>query len=204
MAQGRQRVRPPQRRTQSPTSFSDLMGREVEEEERRKLREEVTRLAMEQKELKIRFEEEAAQHNQLLNQAAGTEATLAENFEQSVAEGGSDEGSLEENKVGSDTDLEESKGGLDADLEERMGGVASKFEERVLLRVEAKLEQMVEAAVMLRLGEAEEEHLEKSLKVEELVEKAVRLRLRAEQNQLDNSSTNRSGATGNNMLNSKT
>ena len=43
------------------------------------------------------------------------------------------------------------------------------------------------------LGEAEQGQVEKSLKFEEVVERAVRLRLRAEQNQVDNSSTNRSG-----------
>ena len=156
--------------------------KEVEKEERGKLREEMTRLAMEQKELKIKFEEEVAQHN--LGQAIGKETTLAAGFEQSVADGGSDKESLEE-----------SEGGLDANLEERVGGGASKLEERVLLRVEAKLEQMVEAEVMLRLGEAEQEQLEKSVKLEQLVEKAVRLRLRAEKNQLDNSSTHTPGAT---------
>ena len=156
--------------------------KEVEEEERRKLREEMTRLTMEQKELKIKFEEEVAQHN--LGQAIGKETTLAVDFEQSVADGGSNKESLEE-----------SEGGLDANLEESMGGGASKLEERVLLRVEAKLEQMVEAEVMLRLGQAEQEQLEKSVKLEQLVEKAVRLRLRAEQNQLDNSSTHTPGAT---------
>ena len=163
-----------------------------EEEERRKLREEMARLTMEQKELKIKFEEEVAQHNQLLGQATGKEATLAADFEQSVAEGGSDEGSMEENKVGSD-----------ANLEERMCGVASQLEERVLHNLEAKLEQMVESEVMLRLGEAEEEQLEKSVKLEELVEKTVRLRLGADQNQLASSSTNRSGAKCYDMLKPK-
>ena len=155
--------------------------KEVEKEERGKLREEMTRLAMEQKELKIKFEEEVAQHN--LGQAIGKETTLAVDFEQSVADGGSDKESLEE-----------SEGGLDANLEESMGGGASKLEERVLLRVEAKLEQMVEAEVMLRLGQAEQEQLEKSVKLEQLVEKAVRMRLRAEKNQLENSSTHTPGA----------
>ena len=163
-----------------------------EEEERRKLREEMARLTMEQKELKIKFEEEVAQHNQLLGQATRKETTLAADFEQSVAEGGSDEGSMEENKVGSD-----------ANLEERMCGVASQLEERVLLSLEAKLEQMVESEVMLRLGEAEQEQLEKSVKLEELVEKTVRLRLGADQNQLASSSTNRSGAKCYDMLKPK-
>ena len=154
------------------------MEEEVEEE-RKKLREEMTRLAMEQKELKIWFEEEfAVAHNQLMNQATGKEATLAANFEQS-----SDEGSLEEDKGN----------GLDANLEERVGGAASKLEESLLLRLEAKLEQMVEAAIRLKLEEAKQEELEKSLKVEEVVEREVRLRLRAEHNHFDNSSTNRSG-----------
>ena len=158
------------------------MEEEVEEE-RKKLREEMTRLAMEQKELKIRFEEEfAVAHNQLMNQAAGKEATLAANFEQNAAEEGSNEGSLEEDK-----------NGLDANLEERVGGAASKLEESLLLRLEAKLDQMVEAAIRLKLEEAEQEELEKSLKVEEVVEREVRLRLRAEHNHFDNSSTNRSG-----------
>lgn len=158
------------------------MEEEVEEE-RKKLREEMTRLAMEQKELKIRFEEEfAVAHNQLMNQATGKEATLAANFEQNAAEEGSNEGSLEEDK-----------NGLDANLEERVGGAASKLEESLLLRLEAKLEQMVEAAIRLKLEEAKQEELEKSLKVEEVVEREVRLRLRAEHNHFDNSSTNRSG-----------
>ena len=145
---------------------------------------------MEQKELKIKFEEEVAQHN--LGQAIGKETTLAVDFEQSVADGGSNEESLEE-----------SEGGLDANLEKSMGGGASKLEERVLLRVEAKLEQMVEAEVMLRLGlEAEQEQLEKSVKLEQLVEKAVRLRLGAEKNQLENSSMHTPGATCSDMPNS--
>ena len=72
--------------------------KEVEEEERRKLREEMTRLTMEQKELKIKFEEEVAQHN--LGQATGKETTLAADFEQSVVGGGSDEESLEESEGG--------------------------------------------------------------------------------------------------------
>ena len=152
---------------------------EEAEEERKKLREEMTRLAVEQKELKIRFEEEfAVAHNQLMNQATGKEATLAANFEQS-----SDEGSLEEDKGN----------GLEANLEERVGGAASKLEESLLLRLEAKLDQMVEAAIRLKLEEANQEELEKSLKVEEVVEREVRLRLRAEHNHFDNSSTNRSG-----------
>ena len=152
---------------------------EEAEEERKKLREEMTRLAMEQKELKIRFEEEfAVAHNQLMNQATGKEATLAANFEQS-----SDEGSLEEDKGN----------GLDANLEERVGGASSKLEESLLLRLEAKLDQIAEAAIRLKLEEAKQEELEKSLKVEEVVEREVRLRLRAEHNHFDNSSTNRSG-----------
>ena len=156
-----------------------MKERGLVEEERKKLREEMTRLAMEQKELKIRFEEEfAVAHNQLMNQATGKEATLAANFEQS-----SDEGSLEEDKGD----------GLDANLEERVGGASSKLEGSLLLRLEAKLEQMVEAAIRLKLEEAKQEELEKSLKVEEVVEREVRLRLRAEHNHFDNSSTNRSG-----------
>ena len=147
------------------------------------MREELVRLGMEQKELKIRFEEEFANaHNQLMNQAAEKEATLADDFEQSGEGGDSDEGSLEERK---DVSF--------ANLEERMSSVASKLEESILLRVEAKLEQIVEAAVRLRIRGAENEQFEKSAKLEELVEKAVRLRLAAEQNQLGHSSTNRSG-----------
>ena len=178
----------------------------VEEEGRRKLREELVRLAVEQEELKIRFEEEFANaHNQLMNEAARKEASLAEDFEQSGEGGDSDEGSLEESNLGvSDANMEERVGSIaskleksknrsDANLEERMDSFASKLEESVLLQVEAKLEQIVEAAVMLRISGAEDEQFEKSSKLEEIVEKAVRLRLAAEQKQLDNSSTNRSG-----------
>ena len=156
---------------------------EVEEEGRRKLREELAKLAMEQKELKTRFEKEFTNaHNQMMKQAARKEATPADDFEQSGEGGFSDEGSLEERK-----DV------FDANLEERMSSVAFKLEESILLRMEAKLEEIVEAAVGLRTRGTENEQLEKSAKLEELVEKAVRLRLAAEQNQLDHSSTNRSG-----------
>ena len=75
-----------------------------------------------------------------------------------------------------------------------MGGVASKVEESVLLGVEAKLDKIVGTAVELRIEGTKQEQFEKSLKLEDLVEKAVRLRMRAELNQLDNSSTSRSGA----------
>ena len=143
----------------------------------------MVRLAMEQKELKTKFEEEFANaHNQMMKQAARKEATPADDFEQSGEGGFSDEGSLEERK-----DV------FDANLEERMSSVASKLEESVLLRMEAKLEEIVDAAVRLRIRGTENEQFEKSAKLEELVEKAVRLRLAAEQNQLDHSSTSRSG-----------
>ena len=160
------------------------------EEERRELREEMTRLAMEQKELKIRFEQAVEDRNQMLGKATGKEARLDANCEQRAEEDISYEEGWEENKVGSE-----------AALEERMWAVASKMEESCLLRVEAKLNEMVEAAVRLKLGDqAEQEQLEKSLKVEQLEEKVVMLRLAAERNQLPNCSNYRSGAVCYNEL----
>ena len=145
----------------------------VEVEERgRELREEMARMAKELKELKMKLE---VSHNNSMEQAIEKE-----DLEQSAGARGSDERSWEES--------------LDARLEEKMGGVASKVEESVLLGVEAKLDKIVGTAVELRIEGAKQEQFEKSLKLEDLVEKAVRLRMRAELNQLDNSSTSRSGA----------
>ena len=67
-----------------------------------------------------------------------------------------------------------------------MNVALSKLEESLLLKVGAKLEQSVEKAVILRIGE-EKKKMKKSLELEEMVERAVGLRLSAAMNQFQNS-----------------